>query len=353
MRKVVWLHAAREFVRLPWAIVALAGVAACAAAGSSSVAPAPLHALAQTTHLSSHAAGRVRADAAQCPASVQFVVSSYAASVEIYDPAHLKAGPCGSITGFGDPQGLFVDAAGNLWVADAAAKQVFAFAPGAQTPALTLADPSGVPVDVAVDATSGTVYVTDYQNSVDAHVLVEVYAKGSTTPTATLSDPEARNGGYDAVDDHGNLYVTFMTQSNKAKVDRWAAGAGDPQDLHLALVSDGGIATTANGALAVCDPFDFRCGVFERGATTMSHVFAHMGRRIRGPADKPPWLHPDTLALDRNEHFAYVVSETLSSWRYPGPPNRQNHRPLTEIKVPGLAGQGIAVRPAARPGSPY
>jgi hypothetical protein len=119
------------------------------------------------------------------------------------------------------------------------------------------------------------------------------------------------------------------------------------------LVSDGGIVTTADGALAVCDPFDFRCGVFQRGATTMSHVFAHMGRRMRGPADKPPWLQPDTVALDRTEHLAYAAAETLSSWRYPGPTNRRNRLPLVEVRVPELAGQGIAVRPAAKPGSPY
>jgi hypothetical protein len=352
MRKPPRLQAIHEIVRLPASIAALAGLAACAQAGSSSVSPASLQTLAQTAHQSLPAAGRVRADALHCPPSVVFVVSERS-SVEIYDPAKLKAGPCGSITGFGIPSGLFVDGAGNLWVTDASAKQIFEFAPGAHAPALTLDDSNGVPVDVAVDATSKTVYVTDYQNSSDPHVLVEVYANGSTTPTGTLSDPEARNGGYDTVDDHGNLYVTFMTESNKAKVDRWIGGAGDPQDLHLALISGGGIATTADGALAVCDPFDFRCGVFERGATTMSHVFAHMGRRMRGPADKPPWLHPDTLALERDEHVAYVAAETLSSWRYPGPVNRRNHLPLTEVKVPDLAGQGIAVRPAAKPGSPY
>ncbi len=234
-----------------------------------------------------------------------------------------------------------------------ATKQIFKFAPGASAPAATLDDPNGVPVAVAVDATSKTVYVTDYQNSADSHILEEVYANGSTTPTATLTDPEARNGGYDAVDDHGNLYVTFMTESNKAKVDRWIGGTGDPQYLHLGSISGGGIATTADGALAVCDPFDFRCGVFERGATTMSHVFAHMGRRMRGPSNKPPWLQPDTLALDRDERVAYVAAETLSTWRYPGLPNRRNHLPLSEIRVPGLAGQGIAVGPAAEPGSPY
>ncbi len=107
-----------------------------------------------------------------------------------------------------------------------------------------------------------------------------------------------------------------MTQSNKAQVDRWMGGSGNPENLKLQLISDGGIVTTATGALAVCDPFAFRCGIFERGTTKMSHVFGHMGRR--GLSDKPPWLHPDTLVLDAGEHLAYVAADTLSAWGFLG-----------------------------------
>jgi hypothetical protein len=196
------------------------------------------------------------------------------------------------------------------------------------------------------------VYVTEYQNNVDAHTLVEVYANNSTTPTASLDDANARNGGYAAVDNAGNLYVTFMTEDNKAQVDRWAGGSGTPENLGLKLISSGGIVTTGTGALAVCDPFDFRCGIFERGSTTMSHVFAHRGRN--GIVDKPPWLHPEALALDAGERQAYVTANSLSVWRFPGPASRLNHRPLQEINVPnGGADEGIAVSPASRPGAPW
>jgi DNA-binding beta-propeller fold protein YncE len=236
------------------------------------------------------------------------------------------------VTGFESPQGLFVDAQRGLWVVDAGAKKIYRFLPGAVTPIETLSDPNGTPLAVAVEPRSGTVYVTDYANSVDAHTLVEVYANGSTTPTGSLDDPNARNGGSDAVDNGGNLYVTFMTLDNKAQVDRWS-----------------------HGALAVCDPFDFRCGIFEHHSTRMSHVFGHMGLPMgKFQSDKPPWLNPEALALAPNQRQAYVVANTLSVWRFPGPKNRPNHRPIDEIKVPnGGANEGIAVSPASPPGAPW
>jgi hypothetical protein len=267
----------------------------------------------------------------------------------------LKAGPCGTIGGFQLPQGLFADSKGNLWVADATAQQIYEFAPGGAAPIQTLSDPYGVPVALTIDEKTGTVYVTEYKNNFDSTTLVEVYAAGSATPTASLRDPEARNGGFDAVDNHGNLYVSFMTTSNKAQIDRWMGGTGTPANLGLVLVSAGGIVTTSSGALAVCDPYSYQCGTFAPGSKKMSHIFGHMGRR-RGGAfgpDKPPWLVPFALALDRNERRAYVGSEGLTQWRYPGPADRPNHRPLVEIDTAGLSSMGIATSPASRPGAPF
>jgi hypothetical protein len=341
---------AREFLNVfsigrPLGVAAaMAGLAACSSGGSSALAPA-----------SAQNGAAARTQSAGCPATIVYVVSNGSHSIDIYNQGHLKAGPCGSITGLTAPQGLFADSKGDLWVADAFARQTYEFVPGMNTPALTLSDPNGEPNAVTVDEKSGTVYVTDYQNSASPQTLVEVYAKGSTTPTGTLSDPNARNGGFDALDNQGNLYVTFMTQSNKAQVDRWMGGTGTPKNLGLKLVSAGAIVTTASGTLAVCDPFAFRCGEFAPGSTKMSHVFAHMGRgATSGPIpDKPPFLHPDALALDRGEQHAYVAATSLTMWKYPGPANRPNHLPQVQIPVQGDAGQGIAVSPPSRPGAPY
>ncbi len=295
--------------------------------------------------------------AMSCPASVVYVVSAYTASIVIYGNVARGAKPCGSIAGFQIPQGLFTDSMGNLWVADAGARKVYQFAPGATTPTLTLDDPNGEPNAVAVDESSHTVYVADYKNDVSPTNVVEVYASGSTAPTGTLTDPDGRNGGFVAVDNQGNVYASFMTQANKARIDEWTAGAGAPKDLGLKLVSDGAIVTTKTGALAVCDPFWYRCGLFEPGKTTMSHIFGHMGRHRQHGAmspDKRPWLVPEALAVDRDEHRAYVSADTLSVWNFPGPARRPSHKPLVEIKVPGTpTGDGIAVYPGSKPGAPY
>jgi hypothetical protein len=295
--------------------------------------------------------------ATSCPTSVVYVVAAYTASIAIYGNVVRGAKPCGSITGFQTPQGIYTDSVGNLWVADAGARKVYEFMPGATTPTLTLDDPNGMPNAVAVDEASHTVYVADYKNDVSPTNVVEVYANNSATPTGTLSDPDGRNGAFVAIDNQGNVYASFMTQANKARIDEWVAGAGTPKRLGLQLISAGAVVTTKTGALAVCDPSGYRCGLFELGKTRMSHVFGHMGRHRQHDSispDKRPWLVPEGLAVDRDEHRAYVTSVTLSAWSFPGPPNRPNHRPRVELKLPGTpAGDGVAVYPGSMPGAPY
>jgi len=322
-------------------IFTIAALPACSSLGSAPLA-GPQSAGAQA-----------RADSAQCPTAVVYAVKGGSGTIAIYERDHLRHAPCGSISGVGSAQGLFSDSKGDLWVADSANARVYEFAPGTKSPTLTLSDPNGVPSDVTIDETSGTAYVTEYQNNLNAQTLVEVYAKGSTLPTATLGDPNARNGGFGAVDNQGNLYVTFMTQSNKAQVDEWIGGTGTPRNLGLQLISAGAIVTTKSGGLAICDPFAFRCGIFAPGSTKMSNVFGHMGRRGGIGPDKPPFLHPNALALERDERRTFVSANSLTEWDYPGPRHRPNHLPRVEIQVPGGAGSGIAVRPASLAGAPY
>ena len=104
---------------------------------------------------------------------------------------------------------------------------------------LTLSDANGQPEDVAVDTAHNVVYVADYKNDVDAHIVVEVYENGSTTPTRTLSDPNARNGKSVAIDNQGNLYAAFTDVNNKAQVEVWSQGKGSPTNLGLQLISPG------------------------------------------------------------------------------------------------------------------
>ncbi len=271
-------------VHLTVAIIALAGVTACSS-NSSTTALAPTASQASVTH--------VRAQTANCPSSVLYVISSYNAEVKVYDRMHLHADACGSIGGFNTPEGLFVDQSGNLWVADAGNKQVYKFAPGSSTPSVTLSDPNGVPQGVTVDQKSGNVYVSDYQNA-DATTVVEVYAGGSTTPTGALHDPAGRNGGYVAVDNQGNVYATFMTQSNTAQVDRWTGGSGDPRISDSNSSPPAASLRRAPATWRFAIPSGTAAASMSAGPKNISHIFGHMGRGGHhrggmGP-DKQPWL---------------------------------------------------------------
>jgi hypothetical protein len=297
--------------------------------------------------------GPAHVEASGCSTSVVYV-TSYDNSVYIYERRHSHATPCGQITGVTNPQGLFVDAKRNLWVALAGdcKKQfssVLEFAPGNSTPIKTLSDPYGPATDVAVDNASGTVYVTNFFNYTTGcasgnNGAVEVYANGSTTPTGSLSDPHMNYAFNDAVDNHGNLYVTYLQlngPTGSGRIDEWFGGMGSPTDLGISLNAPGGIQTTRTGALLVCDQ-SVACGDFEPGSTTMTNLFATKNPGSFG------------VALDMRENDVWVENPSLSSnqmqrYDYPGP--RKNAE--RSITVPNGGYAGVAVSPASRQGPPY
>src|SRR5271165_1287862 len=94
---------------------------------------------------------RARMNTTSCSSKVVYV-TSYNNSVYVYDQRHNGKTPCGQITGVTNPQGLFVDKQGNLWVAISGDcktqfSSVLEFAPGSATPIKTLADTAGPATD--------------------------------------------------------------------------------------------------------------------------------------------------------------------------------------------------------------
>jgi DNA-binding beta-propeller fold protein YncE len=298
------------------------------------------------------ATGRVpRIAASGCGKSVIYV-TSYDNSVYIYD--RKASTPCGQITGLVNPQGIFVDSYRNLWVAVAGDcknqfSSVFEFAPNGSTPIKTLTDPTGPATDVAVDNKSGTVYVTNFFDYTKGCIsgnngVVEVYAGGSTYPTGTLSDPNMTYAFNDAVDNQGNLYVTYLQlngPTGSGRIDEWLGGSGSANDLGITLEAPGGIQTTKNGALLVCDQA-VACGDFAPGSTTMTNLFATQSPGAFG------------VALDKHEHNAWVENGSLSAgqlqrYHYPGPDKRAKE----SITVPNGGSAGVAVSPPAPQGAPH
>jgi DNA-binding beta-propeller fold protein YncE len=285
-----------------------------------------------------------------CSKSIVYV-TSYNNSVYIYDQKHNAGTPCGQITGLVNPQGIFVDAHRNLWVAmegncRTAYSSVLEFAPGTSTPVKTLEDPGGPATDVAVDNKSGTVYVTDFFGysqgcASGKNGLVEVYAGGSTTPTSSLSESAVVAIVNDAVDDQGNLYVTWDDATGDGHVDEWLSGSGSPKNLGIILGAAGGIATTKTGALLVCDQL-YGCGNVEPGSGKLTNLFATQSEGAFG------------IALDKREKTAWVENPSLNSgqlqeYKYPGP----DKQPKQSVTVTGGGYAGVALSPAAPEGRPY
>lgn len=333
-------------VALTGSVVLLLALAGCAGGAVPPSAGGFEH---QNRSLASRAAAP-RMDASGCGKAVVYV-TSYDNSVYIYNQKNGTM-PCGRITGLTNPQGLFVDAGRNLWVAIAGDchnqfSSVFEFAPGGTTPVATLQDPDGPATGVAVDKRSGTVYVTNFfgysQGCISGNNgTVEVYAAGSTVPTAVLSDPNMNYAFNDAVDDRGNLYVTYLElngPSGSGRIDEWLGGGGSAIDLGIALQAPGGIQTTKSGALLVCDQLT-GCGDFLPGSTQMSRRFATAQQGSFG------------VALDRHEKHAWVENAAyglLQRYNYPGPDDRSQK----SITVPDGGYAGVAVSPPSPPGAPY
>jgi len=274
--------------------------------------------------------------AAACPRAVVFV-SGYDNQVHIY-PQSSKT-QCGAITGFKNPQGLAVDSGGNLWVVNTGTFQIFEYAPGATSPSLTLQDSSGFPSGVAVDNHSGYVYVTNFFQQGSKPGVIEVYPPGATQPSATLSDPKMQYAFFDAVDNAGNLYVTYTSADGVGHVYEWFGGTGTPTDLGIVLGAPGGIQTTASGALAICDQRAPACGTFAAGSTTMTGLFA--------TKDGDPF----NVALNAKEKRAFVTDVAngkLGTWKYPGP---DSHGGRTYVLPNGA--EGVAVSPADPNGAPW
>jgi hypothetical protein len=152
------------------------------------------------------------------------------------------------------PEGLFVDAKGNLWVANVT--NVVVYPHGGLSPSKTLEDPTGPPTDVTV-CPNGTAYVADlYDASNGNQSSIQVYAHGSTKPTGNLTYPNDFRNPYLTCDAAGNVFLALLVGQSvgDGRVVEFPLGKQQgAKDLGIVLQVPGGIKPDNAGNLLVTD----------------------------------------------------------------------------------------------------
>jgi sugar lactone lactonase YvrE len=198
--------------------------------------------------------------------------------------ANCNATPTASIagtnTGLADPEGIALDAGGQLHVANYANNSITAYASGGTgnvTPTATIAGGNtrlNLPIGIAFDA-AGRLYVAN--SSSRAGNSITIYAAGATGNVAPVDSIVGNNTGLNdgvgiAFDAAGRLYVASM--SGYGTITVYAAGAsGDATPVATIAGSNTGLdgraalAVDAAGQLYVANENGDSIMVFAAGAT--------------------------------------------------------------------------------------
>ena len=179
------------------------------------------------------------ARAAKSSGPVLYISDLEANSVTLYPANVANPAPIATITtGVFEPEGIFVDGHGTLYVANSAysrgqSASVTVYQAGASQPSLTIPASTYEPMSVAADS-KGNVYVGGNENGT---VVINEYAPGGTTaintvfPTTLHGDPFM--GGL-AVDRRDNLYAAFFVYDHPpAHVVKFAPDLANERDLKL------------------------------------------------------------------------------------------------------------------------
>ncbi len=153
-----------------------------------------------------------------CGSSLMFISDFTENEVYIYSAGKM----CGSITGLSNPQGLTVDAKGDLYVANTGASNVLEYAPPyTGSPIKTIADPNFYPTDVAL--CKGYIAVTNIESTSGGAGNVAIVRNGKVSH---LKDSSALEEYFDGCDPSGNLFTDGRNSSGATIVNEWALGKG-------------------------------------------------------------------------------------------------------------------------------
>ena len=237
---------------------------------------------------------------------VSNAISPKGNTVEVYDSGTYKH--IGVITkGVRNAEGLWVDKAGNLYVANSGGGNVTEYAPGGTTPICTYSRKLVSPIDETTDD-SGNVYVVD-ANHLQTPGYIDKYKQCDNTIAARYSIVTPPEGV--AVDVQGDVFVSYLTVAGGA-FEEFKNGQTTPTELR-ARTSDspGGLRLDGKGDL-ISD---------QQGAQHKPGTIAVIAPPYKKVTTLVTGLgNPFRLALNREQTLLFNVdtlNEKVSVYQYP------------------------------------
>jgi len=263
---------------------------------------------------------------------------------EVYVLSYPMGKLVGTLTGFHTPVGECVDAAGDVWIANAfSPPEVIEYAHGSKTPTATLSDAGGEPVGCAVDPTTGNLGVTN------ANGGLAVYQNAQGSPTMYM-DPDISTYYYCAYDYAGNLFADGYP--GVGIIVELPRGGSALETITLSKSDAVPISIQWDGSdLAIVDE---RGAPF--GAIPVEHVQVSGSEGtvvattlLKSPGDRRPtsdapqyWIsHNRIVGPDRDRHGGHALTILLWSYSRGGAPINAIYKGHTD----GLEGTVVSLAP--------
>jgi hypothetical protein len=203
---------------------------------------------------------------ATLPSHLVYVSDENGQAVYVFPESGTNQKPVGKITsGLAAPNGLFVDASGNLYVCNFGGGTVTVYHRGKITPYRTLTG-AGSAIDVVVGL-DGRVYVSDWDSGSNGRLLE--YAPKQTAPSTIVNV----NGGPEglALDKSNDLYLAYNDATAfDGEVLKFAPGSTNGTNLGIHIGNAGGATIDSRRRLVLVDQNVPGVDIFPPGATKPS-----------------------------------------------------------------------------------
>lgn len=188
----------------------------------------------------------------------------------------------------GIPSGVFVDASGVLYVADQDNNKILKWLPDA-TEGITVAGANGEltsPSGIFVDA-AGTMYIADAGNN-----RVVKWAAGATSGTVVAGQGGSSGTSASQLDYPASIYVdaagaVYVADQNNNRIQKWlpgatvgvtVAGTGTESDNEAGKLSGpSGVIVDQNGIIYISDGYNNRIQKWESGEAKLTYTPAETG----------------------------------------------------------------------------